>query len=132
MQERDYYQWLQTQATALRSHEVEKIDWEGIAEALEDMGKSERRAFSSRLAILIMHLLKWDYQPNKRSRSWELTIQEQRYQLARLLEDNPSFRREISEFIAKAYPLAVIKAKKETGLENFPLSCPYDEKEILD
>lgn len=78
-----------------------------------------------------MYLLKWEYQPNKRSRSWELTIKEQRLQLTELLSDNPSLKNNLEDAIVSAYPIAVIKAQKETGLENFPEECPFVKK-ILD
>lgn len=95
------------------------------------MGRSEKRQLINRLAILIMHLLKWDYQPNKRSSSWKATVKEQRIRLNILLKDNPSLRSKIQEFIDEAYPLAVAKAEKETGLEIFSATCPYDFEMLL-
>jgi hypothetical protein len=76
--ENDFYAWTQEQAHLLRTGQLHQIDLQNIAEEIEDMGRSERRQLESRLEILIMHLLKWQFQPNLRSRSWQLTIKEQR------------------------------------------------------
>jgi hypothetical protein len=129
--ERDFYGWTQQQAKLLRSKQIEQIDWEQIAEEIEDMGRSEKRQLESRLEVLIMHLLKWQFQPNFRSRSWQLTIKEQRLRLLKLLTENPSLKSSLEESKEKIYPLAVISAEKETGLSTFPDTCPYELTEIL-
>ena len=77
----DFYAWTQKQAELLRNKNIDSLDWENIAEEIESMGRSEKRQLKNRLKVLIMHLLKWQFQPNLRSRSWELTIKEQRLQL---------------------------------------------------
>jgi len=81
------------------------------------MGASERRELINRLAVLLAHLLKWHYQPSFRGRSWQLTIKEQRRQLQRLLNDNPSLHARLEEFTSDAYVDSVLLAAKETGLE---------------
>ncbi|MGK7893619.1 MAG: DUF29 domain-containing protein [Xenococcus sp. (in: cyanobacteria)] len=127
----DFYAWTQQQAKLLRAKEIEQIDWQNIAEEIEDMGRSEKRQLESRLEILIMHLLKWQFQPNLRSRSWQLTIKEQRLRLAQLLTENPSLKSSLDAVTEKIYPLAVISAEKETGLSSFPETYPYDLIDIL-
>ncbi|MGB3208312.1 MAG: DUF29 domain-containing protein, partial [Crinalium sp.] len=108
-----------------------QIDWQNIAEEIEDMGRSEKRQLESRLEVLIMHLLKWQFQPNLRSRSWQLTIKEQRLRLEKLLQENPSLQSNLSEVIEKIYPLAALSAERETGLSLFPETCLYNLTEIL-
>jgi len=97
------------------------------------MGKSERRELVNRLAILIAHLLKWKYQPIRRSKSWKLTIKEQRIQLSHLFEESISLKHEIELKIKDAYEQAVIIAERETALEEetFPKKCPFDLKQCL-
>ena len=97
------------------------------------MGASERRELIHRLAVLLAHLLKWQYQPNLQGRSWQLTIKEQRRQLQRLLNDNPSLDSRFDEFLADAYQDAILLAAKETGFEEstFPVACPYRRKNIM-
>ena len=95
------------------------------------MGRSEKRQLESRLEALIMHLLKWQFQPNFRSRSWQLTIKVQRLRIEKLLAENPSLKSKLSDIQKKVYLLAVIGAEKETGLALFPETCPYDLTEIL-
>jgi hypothetical protein len=129
--EHDFYAWTQEQANLLKAGQLHQIDWENIAAEIEDMGRSEKRQLDSRLEILIMHLLKWQFQPNLRSRSWELTIKEQRLRLEKLLQKNPSLHPHVTEAIADVYPLATISAERETGLSLFPETCPYTLTEIL-
>lgn len=129
--ETDFYGWTQQQAQILRNQQISNIDWNHLAEEIEDMGRSEKRELGSRLEILIMHLLKWQFQPNLRSRSWKLTIKEQRLRLEKLLKENPSLKFNIENVTENTYPLAVISAEKETGLSSFPENCPYNLTEIL-
>lgn len=127
----DFYAWTQQQAELLRNKKIEQIDWCNLAEEIEDMGRSEKRQLENRLEVLIMHLLKWQFQPNFRSRSWQLTIKEQRLRIEKLLLENPSLKSKLADTKEKIYPLAVISAEKETGLSSFPEICPYDLAEIL-
>ena len=129
--ETDFYGWTQQQAKFLRTKQIKQIDWNNLAEELEDMGRSEKRQLESRLEVLIMHLLKWQFQPNLRSRSWQLTIKEQRLRLEKLLKENPSLKSNLKEIKDKIYPLAIISAEKETGLSTFPEICPYDLNQIF-
>ncbi len=129
--EADFYAWTQKQSHLLKTGQFHQIDWQNIAEEIEDMGQSEKRQLESRLEILIMHLLKWQFQPNLRSRSWQLTIKEQRLRVEKLLHKNPSLRPKLTEIIEDIYPLAIISAERETGLSLFPETCPYSLNEVL-
>jgi hypothetical protein len=127
----DFYAWTQEQAHLLRTAQFHQIDFAHIAEELEDMGRSEKRELESRLEVLIMHLLKWQFQPNLRSRSWQLTIKEQRLRLEKLLKENPSLNSYLADSLEKNYQLAIISAERETGLSSFPETCPYSLTEIF-
>jgi hypothetical protein len=129
----DYYAWIIETAKAIREGRFEHIDWDKVAEELEDMGRSERRELRNRLALLLAHLLKWFYQPEERTRSWFLTIKEQRKEILYILEDSPSLKQELKELIPKAYEKALLIAQRETGLEEkaFPPECPWSIEEIL-
>ena len=129
--ETDFYAWTNEQVQLLKTGQLNQIDWQNIAEEIEDMGRSEKRQLESRLEILIMHLLKWQFQPNLRSRSWQLTIKEQRLRLEKILQKNPSLQPNLTEAIEDVYPLATLSAERETGLSLFPEICPYTLTEIL-
>lgn len=98
------------------------------------MGKRQNRELASRLAVLVMHLLKWGYQPTRRSSSWQRTIREQRRQLTRLLLAHPSLRSRLPMLLAKSYPQALAKALDEIGLlaTALPQNCPWMVTKILD
>ncbi len=129
----DIFNWTNHQADLLRSGKLAEADIEHIAEEIESMGKSEKRELISRLKILLVHLLKWEYQPLRRSKSWQLTIKEQRMMIEDHLEYNPSLKAMLDEVIFKAYRLARTKSASETGLEeeSFPEKCPYRFADIL-
>lgn len=130
----DFYAWAQEQATILRHEELEKLDLPNLIEEIEEMSRRERRELTSRLIVLIAHLLKWQLQVEPRSRSWAGTIRHQRHEIDLLLNDSPSLRREVPDRIVTAYPLACDIAQQEMGLlsPNFPVTCPYSEQQILD
>ena len=129
----DFYAWTQQQIDLLKSGNLVDIDVKHLIEEIESMGASERRELINRLAVLLAHLLKWQYQPSFRGRSRQLTIKEQRRQLQRLLKDNPSLHARLEEFISDAYEDSVLLAAKETGLEEsaFPSQCPYAQDDLL-
>lgn len=133
LQKDDFYRWSIETARSLRAERYAEVDMEAVALELESMGASERRELINRLAMLIMHLLKWQYQPGIRSRSWELTLIEQRREIEELLEDNPSLRPQLPTKLGKAYSKAVLKVEKETHLPKqiFPAECPYQLEQIL-
>lgn len=132
--ERDFYAWTQEQAALMRAGRLADIDVVHLAEEIESMGARERRELISRLAVLLAHLLKWRYQPERRSVSWRLTINEQRRQLALLLEDSPSLAIKLDDFLPRAYQHAARAALEQTGLlqSPFPPTCPYAAEQILD
>ena len=130
----DFFAWTQEQARLLREGEFSKIDATNLAEEIEDMGKSNRRELGSRFAVLLMHLLKWRFQPNRRSTSWEATIGEQRDEIEELLRDSPSLQPQVRDTLATVYKRARKKAIAETGLADsaFPAECPFTPEQILD
>ncbi|RIK33423.1 MAG: DUF29 domain-containing protein [Chloroflexi bacterium] len=130
----DFYAWTQNQADLLRQGDFRRLDLDNLIEEIEDMGKSQQRQLESRLVVLIAHLLKWQFQPDKRSRSWQATIRIQRIRLHKLLRENPSLRAQLDQVIIEAYEVAVEAAWGETGLDStvFPTTCPYTAEQILD
>ena len=128
----DFYAWTQQQLALLRNHNLEQLDVVNLIEEIEEMGRREKRELESRLEVLLMHLLKWQYQPGLRSRSWQLTIKEQRLRLAKLLKENPSLKAILADYVISAYALAIISAEKETGLDTFPVDCPYSAYQTMD
>lgn len=132
--ETDFYTWTQEQAALLRAGRVTDLDIAGLLEEVEDMGRSERRELASRLAVLLMHLLKWKYQPDRQGNSWRLTIEEQRYEVRKELRDNPGLKSDIPAFMVDSYEVARLKAAKETKLQKstFPTDCPWLFEQIMD
>jgi len=132
--DQDFYAWTNKQASLLRSGRLELIDLEHLAEEVESMGNSEKREFLHRLAVLFTHLLKWQYQPALRSRSWEATIDEQRDEIRIHLKGNPSLKSRIPETMEDAYRLGIHGAVRETGLAktSFLVTCPWDFEHVMD
>jgi hypothetical protein len=132
--ERDFYAWTQEQANLLRDHEFSKLDLDNLIEELESMGRSERRQLTSRLEVLLVHLLKWVFQPERRTRSWQTTMAEQRRRIQRILRDNPSLRPELDACLRDAYEDARYTAADETSLPltTFPERCPYPLERVLE
>lgn len=130
----DFYAWANQQAALLRAGNLAAADIAHIAEEIESMGRTEKRELISRLRVLMLHLLKWQFQPALRGRSWRLTIEEQRRQLERHMEDNPSLRSRLSDAIQDAYGDAILAAERETGLagSTFPATCPYSYDQMID
>lgn len=132
--EKDFYEWTMKNVQLLRQGKLSEIDVGNIAEELESMGKSEKREFINRLAVLLAHLLKWRFQPEKRSKSWKYTVKEQRESVSELLRDSPSLKHGIETRIGEAYKKAVILVLKETPLEEseLPKTCPYSFDQSMD
>lgn len=129
----DFFAWTQEQAGLLRTGQFSQLDTENIAEEMEDMGRSIRHELRSRLAVLIMHLLKWQYQPSHRSPSWSATIDEQRDQVTELLRESPSLKSVPLQDLPKIYRSAVNKAVGDTGFpkRTFPGECPFTVEQVL-
>lgn len=117
----------------MRSGRWSELDAAHLAEELEEKGNNKRDALESRLGVLLLHLLKWQFQPNLRSRSWENTIKVQRRDIAKLLRRNPGLKSKLAECSAEAYDDARFMAVLETGLEEerFPVECPFGMDEVL-
>jgi len=130
----DFYTWALETAGAIREGRVAGVDWDAVAEELEDMGRSERRALEYRLEVLLAHSIKWRFQPEHRSASWTGTIKEQRRKAARLLRQNPGLGPLLGELIADAYDTAKALAERDTGIDEgrFPSACPWTLEQILD
>ena len=132
--DRDFYAWANEQAGLLRAGRLSEADIEHIAEEIESIGRSEKRELVSRLTIVLLHLLKWQYQPGLRSASWEASVQVQRLKLVDHLADNPSLKPHTPDAITAAYRVGRIEAVAETGLgkTTFPPTCPWTFDQIMD
>jgi hypothetical protein len=130
----DFFAWSQEQAELLRTGRADEADLAVIADEIESMGKSQRRAIVSRLAILILHLLKWERQPALRGASWRLGIANARDALADLFGENSSLKAQSDSLIVSAYRYARRQAAGETGLPDaaFPSTCPWSLETLLD
>jgi hypothetical protein len=132
--EADLYSWALRQAELLRAGRLTEIDAAAIAEEIDDVGEEQYDKLESALRVLMLHLLKWDYQPSMRSRSWTLTIREQRRRAERQLRRNPGLKSQVEEALETAYEDARIEAASETGLplSVFPVRRPFEYAEILE
>jgi hypothetical protein len=128
----DFYSWSLEQARLVREGRWNDVDRENVAEEIESLGREQFNKLESAFRVLLLHMLKWDYQPEMHSRSWALSIAAQRLELGDVLDDNPGLKPRIDEAIARAYRKARIEAAKETGLrpEVFPDGCPYGYGDI--
>lgn len=129
--EEDFNLWTEQMVELLRSRRFEELDIDNLIDELESMSKRDRREILSRLKLILMHLLKWNYQPSQRSASWE-TIRNNREEIAQILQDSPSLKSYPETVLAQAYTSACNNAASETGLpiETFP-DCPFAIAEIL-
>ncbi|EGV17038.1 DUF29 domain-containing protein [Thiocapsa marina] len=130
----DLVGWAAANAALLRAGRLAQVDALHLAEELEDLGKSERRSLTSHLGDLMLHLLKWQFQPGLRGPSWRLSVNTARAAAAEILDDSPSLRPALQALVDKAYPLARRNAIAETGLPEatFPNDCPYAIDNLLD
>jgi hypothetical protein len=128
----DFYAWANEQAALLRAGRLSEADIQHVAEEIESMGKSEKRELVSRLTVLMLHLLKWQFQPVRRGASWRLSIANTRDAITDHLADNPSLRAEIEASLAIAYRRACRDATLETGFERdtFPSMCPWSFEQM--
>lgn len=140
--ETDFQGWIEEQMELLKQGRFSELDVQNLLEEMVDMGKSHHRELENRLMIILLHLLKWKYQLKQlqetwkefEGKSWKNTIIEQRYQLHKLLKQNPSLNRLISQAMEEIYADAARLAAEETGLDNkiFPTLCPFTLKDLLD
>ncbi|QHG16640.1 hypothetical protein A6V25_09950 [Nostoc sp. ATCC 53789] len=132
--ETDFYAWTQEQVSLLCNEQWSQIDLQNLIEEIQSLGKQQRQELRNHLSVLIGHLLKWQYQPQRRSRRWLATVRIQRLDIAELLEDNPSLKPYLEEALRKAYLKGVELAVGETDLpkRTFPVESPYSLVEIVD
>src|SRR5919199_1889635 len=131
--ETDFYAWTQEQVSLLSKHQWGQLDLLNLIEEIDSLGKQQRQELRNRLSVLIGHLLKWEYQRQRRSRSWLATIRVQRRDTLRLLKDNPSLKSFLEDVVSEAYENGTDLAMGETDLpeETFPVECPYGLTELL-
>ncbi|MEH2050853.1 DUF29 domain-containing protein [Nostoc sp.] len=129
----DFYDWTQKQVSLLKTQQWEQLDTVNLIEEIETLGRRERQELRNRLGVLLGHLLKWQFQPEKHSNSWLGTIREQRVQIKLLLQDSPSLKPYLDEVFFSVYELGLALAIRETELgENvFPEICPYTLDQTL-
>lgn len=134
--DQDFYAWTQEQAKLIKTKAFEKLDIANLFEEVESMGKHEKRELGNRLTVLLMHLLKWKYQPARQCKSWKLTLKEQRNELKFHLKENQSLTNPntFQETFDHAYSVAILKAAEETNLDEevFPETCEWTVTQILD
>ena len=130
--ESDFYSWSLDQARLVREGRWDEVDRDNVAEEIESLGREQFNKLESALRVLLLHILKWDYEPQKRSRSWVLSIKEQRLALKAILADDPGLKPRIHEALTRAYGRACVRAAKETGLDEtvFPETCSYSFDDI--
>lgn len=132
--ETDYYSWTQQQAALLRDGKLDELDVINLLEEVEDMGKSQRNQLENRLKQLLLHLLKWRYQPLMKTHSWKYSIIEQRFKVARVIKENPGLKPQIPDLLWAAYVLARLGAAKQTSMDItiFPEECPWTFEQVVD
>ena len=133
--ETDVVAWANEQAGFVRSGRFDQLDLKHIAEEIEDVGKNEQRELASRMAVLLAHLLKWEHQPARRSKSWQYTLTTQRKEVAYVISEAPSLRTKFSDerWLDIVWSKAKSQAESETGLDidTFPEVCPWPISDVL-
>ncbi|MGA3311250.1 MAG: DUF29 domain-containing protein [Xanthobacteraceae bacterium] len=132
--DRDLYSWAVEQAALLRAGRLAEVDALSLAEEIDDVGSKQYDKLQSALRLILLHLLQWDHQPERRSRSWQLSIAVQRRHVLRVLRKNPGLKTVVDEAVTEAYEIARLEAAAQTLLEEdiFPVECPYSWNEIMD
>jgi DNA-binding transcriptional regulator YdaS (Cro superfamily) len=130
----DYYAWLKEQADHLAAGRFSALDLDNLIDEIRDLGRAEKREIQSRLGVLLIHLLKWSQQPEKRSGSWRATMIEQRARILKRLQESPSLRTYPGEILEEEYRLARAGAAAESDLSEsaFPSKCPFTIDQVLD
>jgi len=130
----DFYQWTIEQSQLLALGKLDGLDLVNLVEEIESLGKQQQQELRNRLGVLLGHILKWEYQPEKRSKSWRVTIRGQRREINFLLDKNPSLKSYLEEAIALGYIKGLDLVVEETPLDDqdLPPDCPYTVKQIFD
>ncbi len=133
LHDRDFHDWTLQQSALLREGRLSEADVEHIVEELESMGASERRELINRLAVLMAHRLKWQFQSALRGNSWQNAIDAQRFDVKESLEEDPNLITNLNERMAKSYLKSLLLAVRETGLnrQTFPPCCPFKAEQLL-
>ena len=132
--DKDFYQWTQQTVQTIEDKQYDLVDWDNLIEEIETLGRSKKRVVKSHLVILLMHLLKWKYQPEQRSNNWKASIRNARAELIDLLQDNLSLA---GDFLVEISPSVYARAREQAAeettifLQNFPVDCPYSLQQIL-
>ncbi len=131
--DKDFSLWVDTTVEQLKHKKLDNIDWENLIEEIESLGKSEKNALKSNLRILLMHLLKWEFQQDRRSNSWSYTITEHNIRINNAFQDSPSLKSYFADIFDDCYQDARKLAAKQTGLDIniFPVSCPFSKEDVL-
>ena len=131
--DRDFFEWTAEVARLLREGRFAELDAEHVAEEIEDVGKRDQRGVWGHMRIVIHHLLKWQFQPRRQTRSWSVSTRTHRITLADIFRQSPSLKRNAREALAEEYEEAVRRAMGETGLarECFPAACPYTFEQVV-
>lgn len=130
--ETDFYLWTQQQADLLRQGALSALDVENLIEEIESMGRRDKGSVRSYLLNVTLHLLKWQYQPQRRGMSWRLSIENGRDQIAWQIKDSPSLRPQLADLLVEIYPSARRNASGQTNLPltTFPEQCPFTVEQI--
>ena len=132
----DFVRWTEQQARSLRRRAEtannDELDYLNLAEEIESVGVSQKREVRSRLALIFQHLLKWHYQPDLRSRSWENTLRVQRRELLAVFEDSPSLRGFAERVMSAAFTIGRQDAERETGVLAIVDVSPWTLDQVLD
>jgi hypothetical protein len=130
----DHHAWVLEQIALLEAARFSDLDIAHLTDELKYLANMTKREIENRLTVLLQHLLKWQFQPDRRSNSWRATMIEQRRRINAELADSRSLRRYPSMVIEEEYVVARLRAADETGLpvKRFPSTCPYSAAEALD
>lgn len=129
----DFYAWSHKQAGLIRDRRLAEMDADNVAEEIECLAKREKRELTSRLQLLIVLLLKWQFQPGLRSENYRSLVKLQRMEVAARLNDSPSLGEQLADLVAGAYPFSHRIIAIDTGfdIETFPKICPYTCGQIV-
>lgn len=132
--DRDYFAWIEATLYHLQQQDYSSVDWTNLIEEIADMSRSEKRRLESNLRVVLMHLLKWQYQSERRSGSWQSSIIEHRIRVRKNLMESPSLKPFLEREFSDIYRDAAKIAAAETGLpvDTFPMDCPYAIAQVLD
>lgn len=131
--EKDFHAWSLEQANILKKKDFEMLDFEHLVEEIETLGNSDKRALRSYLTIVLLHMLKIKFQPEKHTKSWDRSIVNSKMEIRITLQENPSLKRLLNNYLESSYETAKAEAEKETGIDfdKFPVKCPWTIEEIL-